>query len=134
VVCSGVPAWHHVVAEAVERYAGQFGRDYQDCRQLCLGNPMQPTLDSQGQGQIQRNNNNNAGGSRQFYCPDNQNKRRDDRQDYRYGSSQMAAVEEEQGALAVASVRDMRAISSLSSSSSNNHSNKRSLSKRRMCG
>jgi hypothetical protein len=61
-----------------------------------LGDPMQPTLDSQGQGQTQRNNN-NAGGSGQFYRPDNWNKRRDDRPDYRYGSSQVAAVEEEQG-------------------------------------
>jgi hypothetical protein len=61
-----------------------------------LGDPMQPTLDSQGQGQTQRNNN-NARGSGQFYRPDNRNKRRDDRPDYRYGSSQVAAVEEEQG-------------------------------------
>jgi hypothetical protein len=68
-----------------------------------LGDPLQPTLESQGQGQTQRNNN-NASGSGQFYCPDNRNKRRDDRQDYRYGSSQVAAVEEEQGAPAVASV------------------------------
>jgi hypothetical protein len=61
-----------------------------------LGNPMQPTLDSQGQGQTHRNNN-NAGGSGQSYRPDNRNKRRDDRPDYRYGSAQVAAVEEEQG-------------------------------------
>jgi hypothetical protein len=61
-----------------------------------LGDPLQPTLASQGQGQSQRNKN-NAGGSGQFYRPDNQNKRRDDRPDYRYGSSQVAAVEEEQG-------------------------------------
>jgi hypothetical protein len=54
-----------------------------------------PTLASQGLGQNQRNIN-NAGGSGQFYHPDNQNKRRDDRPDYRYGSSQVAAVEEEQ--------------------------------------
>jgi hypothetical protein len=60
-----------------------------------LGDPLQPTLASQGQGQSQRNNN--AGGSGQFYRPDNRNKRRDDRPDYRYGSSQVAAVEEEQG-------------------------------------
>jgi hypothetical protein len=50
----------------------------------------------QGQGQTQRNNN-NVGGSGQFYRPDNRNKRRDDRPDYRYGSSQVATVEEEQG-------------------------------------
>jgi hypothetical protein len=62
-----------------------------------LGDPMQPTLDSQGQGQTQKNNNNNARGSGQFYRPDNRNKRRDDRPDYRYGSAQVAAVEEEQG-------------------------------------
>jgi hypothetical protein len=62
-----------------------------------LGDPMQPTLDSQGQGQGQRNNSNNASGSGQFYRPNNRNKRRDDRRDYRYGSSQVAAVEEEQG-------------------------------------
>jgi hypothetical protein len=61
-----------------------------------LGDPLQPTLASQGQGQSQRNNNNNAGGSGQFYRPNNRNKRRDDRPDYRYGSSQVAAVEEEQ--------------------------------------
>jgi hypothetical protein len=61
-----------------------------------LGDPMQPTLDLQGQGQTQKNNN-NAGGSGQFYRPDNWNKRRDDRPDYRYGSAQVAAVEEEQG-------------------------------------
>jgi hypothetical protein len=61
-----------------------------------LGDPMQPTLDSQGQGQTQRNNN-NAGGSGQLYHPDNRNKRRYDIPDYRYGSSQVAAVEEEQG-------------------------------------
>jgi hypothetical protein len=53
-----------------------------------LGDPMQPTLNSQGQGQAQRNNN-NTGGSGQFYRPDNRNKRRDDRPDYRYGSSQV---------------------------------------------
>jgi hypothetical protein len=39
-----------------------------------LGDPMQPTLDSQGQGQTQWNNN-NAEVSGQFYRPDNQNKR-----------------------------------------------------------
>jgi hypothetical protein len=61
-----------------------------------LGDPMQPTLDLQGQGQTWRNNN-NAGGSGQFYRPDNRNKRRDERPDYRYGSSQVAAVDEEQG-------------------------------------
>jgi hypothetical protein len=82
-----------------------------------LGDPMQPTLDLQGQGQTWRNNN-NAGGSGQFYRPDNRNKRRDERPDYRYGSSQVAAVDEEQGAPAAASVRDMRTISSLSRSSS----------------
>jgi hypothetical protein len=60
-----------------------------------LGDPLQPTLASQGQGQSQRNNN-NAGGSGQFYRPDNQNKRRDDRPDCWYGSSQVAAIEEEQ--------------------------------------
>jgi hypothetical protein len=60
-----------------------------------LGDPLQPTLASQGQGQSQRNNN-NVGGSGQFYRPDNRNNRRDDRSDYRYGSSQVAAVEEEQ--------------------------------------
>jgi hypothetical protein len=60
-----------------------------------LGDPLQPTLDSRGQGQNQRNNN-NAGGSGKFYRPDNQNKRRDDRTDYRYGSSQVVAIEEEQ--------------------------------------
>jgi hypothetical protein len=94
-----------------------------------LGDPMQPTLDSQGQGQTQRNNN-NAGGSGQFYRPDNRNKRRDDKQDYRYGSSQVAAVEEEKGAPAVASVRDMRIISS----SSNNRNNKCNPSRRRTSG
>jgi hypothetical protein len=61
-----------------------------------LGDPMQPPHDSQGQGQNQRNNN-NAGRSGQFYHPDNRNKKRDDRSDYRYGSAQVAAVEEEQG-------------------------------------
>jgi hypothetical protein len=60
-----------------------------------LGDPLQPTLNSQGQGLSQRNNN-NAGGSGQFYHPDNRNKRRDDRPDYRYGSSQVVAIEEEQ--------------------------------------
>jgi hypothetical protein len=60
-----------------------------------LGDPMQPTLASSGQGQGQRNNS-GAGASGQFYRPDNQNKRRDDRPDYRYGSSQVAAVEQEQ--------------------------------------
>jgi hypothetical protein len=61
-----------------------------------LGDPMQPTLDSQGQWQTQQNNN-NARGSGQFYRPDNRNKRRDDRPDYWYGLAQVAAVEEEQG-------------------------------------
>jgi hypothetical protein len=61
-----------------------------------LGDPMQPTLDSQGQGQTQRNNN-NVGRPGQFYRPDNRNKRRDDRPDHLYGSAQLAAVEEEQG-------------------------------------
>jgi hypothetical protein len=61
-----------------------------------LGDPMQPTLDSQGQEQTQRNNS-NAGRPGQFYRPDNQNKRRDERPDYQYGSPQVAAVEEEQG-------------------------------------
>jgi hypothetical protein len=61
-----------------------------------LGDPMQPTLDSQGQGQAQRNNS-NTGRPGQFYRPDNQNKRRDERPDYRYGTAQVAAVEEEQG-------------------------------------
>jgi hypothetical protein len=61
-----------------------------------LGDPMKSTLESQGQGQTRRNNN-NAGGSGQSYRPDNQNKRRDDRPDYRYGLAQVAVVEEEQG-------------------------------------
>jgi hypothetical protein len=61
-----------------------------------LGDTLQPTVASQGQGQSQRNNN-NTGGSEQFYRPDNRNKRRDDRLDYQYGSYQVAAVEEEQG-------------------------------------
>jgi hypothetical protein len=61
-----------------------------------LGDPMQPTLDSQGQGQNQRNNS-NTGRPGQFYCPDNRNKRRDERPDYRYGSAQVAAMEEEEG-------------------------------------
>jgi hypothetical protein len=60
-----------------------------------LGDPTQPTLASSGQGQSQRNNS-GAGASGQFYCLDNRNKRRDDRPDYRYGSSQVAAVEQEQ--------------------------------------
>jgi hypothetical protein len=59
-----------------------------------LGDPMQPTLDSQGQGQAQRNNI-NTGRPGQFYRPDNRNKRRDERPDYRYGTAQVAAVEEE---------------------------------------
>jgi hypothetical protein len=63
-----------------------------------LGDPMQPTLDSQGQGQTQGNNN-NTGRPGQFYCPDNQNKRRDERPDYRYGMAQVVAVEEEQGGI-----------------------------------
>jgi hypothetical protein len=46
-----------------------------------LGDPSQPKLASQGQGLSQRKNN-NTGGSGQFYCPDNRNKRRDDRPDY----------------------------------------------------
>jgi hypothetical protein len=46
-----------------------------------LGDPMQPTLASSGQGQSQRNNS-GAGASGQFYRPDNQNKRRDDMPDY----------------------------------------------------
>jgi hypothetical protein len=57
---------------------------------------MQPTLDSQGQGQTQGNNN-NTGRPGQFYRPDNRNKRRDEMPDYRYGTAQVAAVEEEQG-------------------------------------
>jgi hypothetical protein len=60
-----------------------------------LGDPLQPTLASQGQGQNQRNNS-GVGASGQFYRPDNRNKRRDDRPDYRYGSSQVAAIEQEQ--------------------------------------
>jgi hypothetical protein len=60
-----------------------------------LGDPMQPTLASLGQGQSQRNNS-GAGTSGPFYRPDNQNKRRDDMPDYQYGSSQVAAVEQEQ--------------------------------------
>jgi hypothetical protein len=60
-----------------------------------LGYPMQPTLASSGQGQSQRNNS-GVGTLGQFYRPDNQNKRRDDSPDYRYGSSQVAAVEQEQ--------------------------------------
>jgi hypothetical protein len=57
-----------------------------------LGDPLQPTLPLQGQGQNQRNNS-GAGASGQIYRPDNQNKRRDDRPDYRYGSSQVVVVE-----------------------------------------
>jgi hypothetical protein len=60
-----------------------------------LGDPMQPTLASSGQGQSQRNNS-GAGTSGQFYRPDNRNKRRDDRPHHRYGSSQVVAVEQEQ--------------------------------------
>jgi hypothetical protein len=60
-----------------------------------LGDPMQPTLASSGQGQSQRNNS-GAGTSGQFYRPDNPNKRRDDTPDYRYGSSQVAVVEQAQ--------------------------------------
>jgi hypothetical protein len=92
-----------------------------------LGDPMQPTLDSQGQGQTQGNNN-NTGRPGQFYRSDNQNKRRDERPDYRYGTTQVAVVEEEQGAPTVASVRDMRAISSLSSSNSKHNPSRRRMS------
>jgi hypothetical protein len=60
-----------------------------------LGDPMQPLLASSSQGQSQRNNS-GVGTSGQFYRPDNRNKRRDDRPDYRYGSSQVADVEQEQ--------------------------------------
>jgi hypothetical protein len=60
-----------------------------------LGDPMQPLLASSSQGQSQRNNS-GVGTSGQFYCPDNRNKRRDDRPDYRYGLSQVADVEQEQ--------------------------------------
>jgi hypothetical protein len=60
-----------------------------------LGDPLQPTLASQGQGQSLRNNS-GAGASGQFYRRDNQNKRRDDRPDYRYGPFQVAVVEQEQ--------------------------------------
>jgi hypothetical protein len=97
-----------------------------------LGDPLQPTLASQGQGQSQRNNN-NAGGSRQFYRPDNRNKRRDDRPDYRYGSSQVAAVEEEQGG-AGSSQRPRYEGYQYLSSSSNNRISKLSPSRKRTSG
>jgi hypothetical protein len=61
-----------------------------------LGDPMQPSLDSQGQGQTQGNTSNTRRPG-QFYRSDNQNKRRDERPDYRYGTAQVAAVEEGQG-------------------------------------
>jgi hypothetical protein len=61
-----------------------------------LGDPMHPTLDSQGQGQTQGNNN-YTGRPGKFYRPDNWNKRRDERPDYRYGMAQVTAMEEEQG-------------------------------------
>jgi hypothetical protein len=62
-----------------------------------LGDPTQPTLASSGQGQGQRHNSGaGTSGQRQFYRPDNRNKRRDDRPDYRYGLSQVLAVEQEQ--------------------------------------
>jgi hypothetical protein len=60
-----------------------------------LGDPMQPTLDSQEQGQTQQNNS-NIGRPGQIYRPDNRNKRRDERPDYQYGTAQVAAAEEEQ--------------------------------------
>jgi hypothetical protein len=60
-----------------------------------LGDLMQPTLASSGQGQSQRNNS-GASGSGEFYRPNNRNMRRDDRLDYRYGLSQVAAIEQEQ--------------------------------------
>jgi hypothetical protein len=46
-----------------------------------LGDPMQPTLASLGQGQTQWNNS-DAGASGQFYRPGNRNKRRDYRPNY----------------------------------------------------
>jgi hypothetical protein len=61
-----------------------------------LGDPMQPSLDSQGQGQTQGNTS-NTGRPGQFYQTDNRNKRRDERPYYRYGTAQVAGVEEEQG-------------------------------------
>jgi hypothetical protein len=61
-----------------------------------LGDPMQPSLDSQGQGQTQGNTG-NTGRPGQYYRSDNQNKRREERPDHRYGAAQVAAVEEEQG-------------------------------------
>jgi hypothetical protein len=88
-----------------------------------LGDPMQPTLASSGQGQGQRNNS-GAGTSGQFYRPDNWNKRRDDMPNYRYGSSQVAAIEESKQAPAIASIQDMRAISSLNSKPSNSNSHR----------
>jgi hypothetical protein len=60
-----------------------------------LGDPMQPTLDSQGQGQTQQNNSNTRRPG-QFYRTDNWNTRKDERPDYRYGMAQVVAVEEEQ--------------------------------------
>jgi hypothetical protein len=64
-----------------------------------LGDPMQPTLASSAQGQGQRNNS-GAGALGQFSRPDDRNKRRYDRPDYRYGLSQVAAVEQEQAGAA----------------------------------
>jgi hypothetical protein len=60
-----------------------------------LGDSMQPLLMSADQGQLHWGNS-GAGTSGQFNRPDNRNKRRDDRPDYRYGSSQVAAIEQEQ--------------------------------------
>jgi hypothetical protein len=60
-----------------------------------LGDLTQPTLSSSRQGQSQQNNS-GAGASGQFYRLDNRNKRRDDRPNYWYRSSQVAAVEQEQ--------------------------------------
>jgi hypothetical protein len=59
-----------------------------------LGDPTEPSLMLGDQGQDYRNDGVNS--SRQFMHPDNRNKRRDDRPDYRYGSAQVAAVDQDQ--------------------------------------
>jgi hypothetical protein len=80
-----VPAWHDATLAETIKITDSYA----------LGDPMQPTLASSGQGQSQRNNN-GVSTLGQFYRPDNQNKRRDDSPDYWYGSSQVAVVEQEQ--------------------------------------
>ena len=86
-----VPSWQYAVAKTTARNANHPRRNNQDSRHVCLGDPMQPTISAEP---VIRTNV----GSGSYQPRPVQELRKRNAPDYRYGSNQVAAVEQDQQA------------------------------------